>query len=226
MKNTKIIILCGGKGKRLRPLTNNTPKPLIRVNNKEILKYIIENLIKQNYKNITLATGYKSDKFKSFLIKNKFNANISIINSGDTDIINRIKACIKGYLNDFIVLYGDTISNVKISELIKYSYKSKKNKITITAWSPATKFGILEFDKMNNLIKFNEKPNYFYWINIGYIHFKSINHINIAKFKYWENFLYSLTKNNNIKVYKHYGKHITINSIDELNTSKREIKKL
>ena len=226
MNDIKIIILCGGRGSRLKPLTNSTPKPLIKVNNKEILKYIIENLIKQNFRNICLATGYKSEKFKKFVKKNNFDANINIVNSGQTDIINRIKSCIVGYKGEFIVLYGDTISDVNISKLIKFSNKFSKNKITITAWSPNVKFGILKFDLNNNLKKFIEKPKKFFWINIGYIHFKSINNKSINKFKYWENFLYSLTENNSVKIYKHYGKHITINSIDELNISKKEIIKL
>ena len=61
--NTAIIILCGGKGLRLRPLTSNTPKPLIKIDNKTILEHIISQFLKFNVKNFILATSYKSNIF-------------------------------------------------------------------------------------------------------------------------------------------------------------------
>ena len=61
------IILCGGYGKRLENLTLKVPKPLIRINNKPILEYIIEHLFFYKIYNINLAVGYKSE-----LIKNIF----------------------------------------------------------------------------------------------------------------------------------------------------------
>ena len=67
--NLTAIILCGGKGTRLYPLTKNTPKPLIKIKNKEILKYILDHLFKARINNIILATGYKHKSFKNFYLK-------------------------------------------------------------------------------------------------------------------------------------------------------------
>ena len=64
------IILCGGKGQRLRPLTLKTPKPLIKINKKSILEIILEHLSISKLENVVLATGYKSFKFKKFKKKN------------------------------------------------------------------------------------------------------------------------------------------------------------
>ena len=58
------IILCGGKGKRLYPLTKSLPKPLVKINGTEILTYIIKNQKKYNLEDIILATGYKNIYFK------------------------------------------------------------------------------------------------------------------------------------------------------------------
>ena len=60
------IILCGGKGERLFPLTKNLPKPLIKINGKEILSYILNNQVKYNLNDIILATGYKNNFLKIF----------------------------------------------------------------------------------------------------------------------------------------------------------------
>ena len=70
MNNLSAIILCGGKGLRLRPLTNNIPKPLITINDKPILYYIISHLIKYKIKKIIIATGYKSKMIEKFMSDN------------------------------------------------------------------------------------------------------------------------------------------------------------
>ena len=95
-KNTTVIIFCGGKGLRLRPLTFNTPKPLIKVDNKSILEHLINQFLKNKINNIIIATGYKSQLFKQFLKKKYKGNNIKIINSGiHSDIIYRLNKCLK-----------------------------------------------------------------------------------------------------------------------------------
>ena len=64
--NLSTIILCGGRGKRLYPLTKNIPKPLIKIKNKEILRYILDHLFNYKIKNVILATGYKHKSFLNF----------------------------------------------------------------------------------------------------------------------------------------------------------------
>ena len=85
------IILCGGKGERLRPITNNIPKPLIKINDKPILYYVITHLKKYNINKIHIASGYKSELIKNHFSDNKYDIDISIYNSGDVDIIKRIQ---------------------------------------------------------------------------------------------------------------------------------------
>ena len=68
-KNLSVIILCGGIGKRLQPLTKIVPKPLIKIKKKEIIKYILEHLSVYNLENIIIATGYKHNSFKLFVEK-------------------------------------------------------------------------------------------------------------------------------------------------------------
>ena len=68
-KNLTILILCGGKGLRLRPLTKDLPKPLIKVKNKSILENIITYFLKFNVENIIVATGYKHKLINQFIKK-------------------------------------------------------------------------------------------------------------------------------------------------------------
>ena len=69
------VILAGGMGKRLMPLTKNIPKPMVKINNKPFLKYLIEYLQKQNIKKIIILTGYKSKIIENYF-KNKKNITI------------------------------------------------------------------------------------------------------------------------------------------------------
>ena len=83
LENSTAVILCGGRGTRLGVLGNKIPKTLVKVNNKEILWYILHNLKIHGFKNIILPLGYKGNSIKKFLKKNKnFGLNIRMINTG------------------------------------------------------------------------------------------------------------------------------------------------
>ena len=104
MNNLTAIILCGGKGMRLRPLTNDVPKPLVEINDKPILYYIINHLMKYEIKNLIIATGYKSEMIETFMKNNFSNIKYTIVNSGDVNILKRVKDCME-YINNDLSCY-------------------------------------------------------------------------------------------------------------------------
>jgi MurNAc alpha-1-phosphate uridylyltransferase len=123
--------LCAGFGKRLNPLTLNTPKPLLEINNLTLLENTI-NLIKYlNIKKIKLNTFYLKDKIELFIKKKNFDVDIEIIDDGnkilDTGggIFNMIRSSPKSE-NHFLVFNPDTIWNqnyVKtINEMINFYF--------------------------------------------------------------------------------------------------------
>ena len=99
------IILCGGKGERLRPITKDVPKPLVKINNKPILHYVIEHLKQYDIGNINIASGYKSSVLKRYFSENNYDINIDIYDSGDVDIIKRIQDILVAVQNDVIIHY-------------------------------------------------------------------------------------------------------------------------
>ena len=101
-KNITAIILCGGEGQRLRPITNDIPKPLIKIKNKPILYYIIEHLKKYNIKKYLIATGYKSKKIEEYMNQEFNSLNYKIVDSGNTDILSRVRACMQYIADDVI----------------------------------------------------------------------------------------------------------------------------
>ena len=83
IKNSlSVIILCGGEGQRLRPLTEKVPKPLIKIKNKAIIEYIINHFYKYKIKNIIITTGYKHKLLKQFIYKKYKNSKIKVLDTG------------------------------------------------------------------------------------------------------------------------------------------------
>ena len=145
IKNTHAIILCGGKGERLRPLTDFTPKPLIKIDDKPILGHQINFLQKNGIDKITIATGYKSDLIEEFIFNNFKDLHIKTVNSGDVDILDRIKLSTISIDNEFLVCYGDTLADVKINELLDFHFYHGGD-ATITCYQLRSQFGILEIN--------------------------------------------------------------------------------
>jgi glucose-1-phosphate cytidylyltransferase len=228
MKTFDVIILCGGKGQRLRPLTYNTPKPLTKIKNKPFLYYLIHFFLKKNFKNIIIACGYKSHLFKEFLKKYfKNNKNIIFIDSGDVDVLKRIKDS-KDYIeNDFFVCYGDAFAAIDIKKYSNFFKKLKKGSATILGSIYRLQFGILKINKKNdNVIKFMEKPKIKEPINIGYFIFNKNIFSIISKFKKWTNLLNYLIKNKKLKFFSFNGLHLTFNNLGELQIAKSKIKEI
>jgi glucose-1-phosphate cytidylyltransferase len=220
------LILCGGKGERLRPLTNNIPKPMIQVNQKPILWYILKQLENIILNKIYIGVGYKSEVIKNYFSNHTFNMNIELIDNGDVDIIDRVKAITEiDSSNDLFLLYGDTISDLNLINLIEKS-KLSSNYGTITIWPMTTSFGIVEFDNNDTVFQFKEKPKLDVWINIGYFIMKKEIFQYLTDFIKFEDFLKFCAKNKLINVYKHEGEHFTVNTVVELQIVEKNIHKI
>ena len=222
-KKVTVLILCGGKGERLRPLTHNIPKPLIKVNKKPILSYIFDHLTKYNLNDYVIATGYKSHKIEDYLQQLKPTFRYKTVFSGDVDIIQRIKDASEYIENDFMVLYGDTISDVDISKLIKF-HRSHNNLVTITVWPLKTQFGLVEISEDSHVISFQEKPVLGKWINIGYFYFNFEMMQMMNQYDTFEEFLAISSKQKLLSAYKHNNMHLTINNLSERNEAEEELK--
>ena len=127
------LILCAGYGKRLNPLTLNTPKPLLKVNNISLLENTINLINDLGIKNILINTYYLKEQIKEFINNKNFSCKINIIDDGksilDTGggILNLIK---KSDNDNFFVFNPDTIWTKEYIEVIrKMEVFYLKNKI-------------------------------------------------------------------------------------------------
>ncbi|MDB9807964.1 sugar phosphate nucleotidyltransferase [Candidatus Pelagibacter sp.] len=164
----EMLIMAGGKGKRLRPFTNKIPKPLLPVNGKPIIERIILIAKKQGIKNFVISVNYLGNKIKSYL-KNgkKFNVNIRYINEDRPLGTAGSLYYFKNSKLPFIVSNADIISNINYREMLEY-HKKLKSYITIGAISNFEKnhYGNIIFKK-NRVQRIEEKVEKKSFINSG-----------------------------------------------------------
>jgi mannose-1-phosphate guanylyltransferase len=161
----KAIILAGGRGKRLKPITDYVPKPLIPIKNIPIIEWQIKYLKKFGITEVIICSGYKTKMIEDYLNNKKLGIKIafSIENKplGTGGAIKKAGKKIKD--KSFIVINGDTITNIDLKKLMK-----KEN--SIASIQLRTKFGILQTEQ-NKIIKFDEKKEIMdLWMNAGIYH--------------------------------------------------------
>lgn len=142
------VILAGGKGQRLLPLTKNLPKPMAPVNNVPFLSYLIFLLRKQGIKKILILVGYKSNKIIKFYQNNK---DISIDFNFSTTRTETGRRVINAYQyldREFLLLYGDNFWIPNLSKMY-HKFKFKNAKISTTVFN--NKYGTAEYGKENNV---------------------------------------------------------------------------
>ena len=146
----KALILAAGKGTRLRPLTNKTPKILLNFGNSNILEYLFGCLKENNINEIYVVTGYKSDQ-----IKKKFNSKVNLIYNKRYQTTNSIYSLFlakeKLYNSNFLLINGDIIISKKY---FKINEKNKKHSFTYGIKKKRVKLG-----EMNLVIKKNNVKN-------------------------------------------------------------------
>ena len=142
------VILAGGKGSRLLPLTKNIPKPMAPINNIPFLSYLIFSLKKKGIKKVLILVGYKSKKIIEFYSSNKnipINFCYSNINS---DTGRRVLDAYKFLDKEFLLLYGDNFWQPNINKIYK---KFKINKAFVSTTVFNNKLGTGEYGKANNV---------------------------------------------------------------------------
>jgi glucose-1-phosphate cytidylyltransferase len=222
LEGLKVLLLCGGKGERLRPLTDVTPKPLVKIRGKPIIHYLISHFEKFGVRDFVVATGYRADQFEEYFLKHHRHLNIEMVNSGDADIVQRLKDCRNKLPGDFVICYGDTLANVNLSELISF-HRSTSQPVTMTTYPLQTQFGIVDIDENNLVSSFVEKPVLDKWINIGYYIFNNEFLSALDEYSSFVNFLNSVVSQKKLSAYRHRGVHITVNTLKELDEAEENI---
>ena len=227
------IILAGGQGERLKPLTLTTPKPLLPIKGKPIVQHIIENLHKYNINNIILAIGYKADKIKECLGDGK-KLGVHIKYCIETQPLGTggaIKEAAKGIKETFLALNGDNMADFNYDEMLKIHEKNKA-KITIALYpvEDVTQYGIAEL-KGNRIMRFIEKPKKeeapSNLNNAGayFIEPEALKILPEGKSSIERDCFEKLSKEGIVYAYKHDGQWFPTDTLEKYHTAEKEWKR-
>ena len=163
-KNSDVVILCGGKGTRLKEETESKPKPMVEIGEKPLLWHVMKYYSCFGFKRFILALGYKADIIKQYDF-NESDWEVVCVDTGLNTLkggrIKRVEPYIQS--NFFHLTYGDGLSTVDLDAL--QTFHLKHGKIgTVTAVHPSSRFGEMMI-KDNVVIQFEEKPQ----LTTGYI---------------------------------------------------------
>jgi len=223
-----ILIMCGGRGRRLGTMTKKLPKPLIEIGGMAILELKLRNYKRQGFKDFIICLGYKGDQIKEAVRRFDLPVKCRFSDAGEpAGILKRLYAA-KGLFGERVILtYGDTFSDIDLTGL-SAAHIRDCNEATIVAAPIQNPFGLIEFNKNNKIISFREKPVLNYYIGYAVINKSALGLIpsNIIDMPDGEGliaFYKALIEAGKLGVYYHAGRQITFNTEDELKLARKKI---
>lgn len=164
------VLMAGGEGKRLRPLTANTPKPLLKVGEKPIIEYNIDRLINVGIKKITLSINYLGEQLVSYFGDGS-DKNISITYVKEEQplgTIGSLNLIEDFHFGDVIVMNSDLLTNIDFTDFFKtYKDSGADMAVATTSYHVNVPYAVLEVGLKNNVKSLKEKPKYTYFSNAG-----------------------------------------------------------
>ncbi len=158
----KAVIMCGGKGSRLRPLTENVPKPMIKVLNKPVIDIILNKVAELGIKDIYLSLGYLADEIVEYCKGSEINSDIHYCyEKSPLGTAGGVKNCINNTNDDILVLSGDNIFDIDIGGFI--SFFKDNNCIAAICGVKADdprEYGTVVCEENGKIISFIEKPTW------------------------------------------------------------------
>ncbi len=223
------VILAGGLGSRIQELTNDIPKPMIKIGGKPILWHIMKIYYSYGVKDFIVCAGYKDYIIKEYFYnytihnsdvsfdirKNKITYhnnksedwNVTIVNTGEKTMTGGRLKRVSDYISDenFCFTYGDAVCNVDIKNLIKF-HENSNSIATLTAVQPSGRFGQLTLGENSKVESFIEKPSGDGgWINGGFfvLSKKIFEYIEGDHVSWEEDPLKQISKEGKLSYFKH-----------------------
>lgn len=172
------LIMAGGVGKRLLPLTLNTPKPLLKIGSKPIIEYNIDRLKLFGVKNINISINYLGDQIENYFNDgNERGLNIKYTREiNPLGTIGSIHLVEEFYHDTILVMNSDLLTNIDFADFYKEFINTNADMaVASTAYNVDIPYAVLEVMGSNEIVSLKEKPRYSYFSNAGiYLIKKSI----------------------------------------------------
>jgi glucose-1-phosphate cytidylyltransferase len=170
-----VVILCGGRGTRLREHTETIPKPLVEIGGRPILWHVIRIYASQGFEHFVLCLGHRGDLVEQFVRRDGLPEGLEIecIDTGEETPtggrISRVADRLAG--ESFCVTYADGVADLDLERLLAF-HDGHGALATMTVVQPELQFGVAELNGDGQVRGFTEKPRFDGWINGGFFCFE------------------------------------------------------
>ncbi|HEX8563142.1 MAG TPA: nucleotidyltransferase family protein [Flavobacterium sp.] len=164
------VLMAGGEGKRLRPLTEHTPKPLLLVGDKPIIEYNIDRLIQVGIRKFNLSINYLGEQLEAYFGDGS-SKGVEVSYVKEDKPLGTIGSIllVDGFeFDDIIVMNSDLLTNIDFADFYKF-YKDSDADMAVaaTSYHVDVPYAVLEVGNKNRIKALQEKPRYTYYSNAG-----------------------------------------------------------
>ncbi len=164
-----VVLMVGGIGSRLRPLTENTPKPMLSVGGKPILQTIVKGFVEKGFNKITMCLGYKSDVIQDFFKDGSaFGASIDYVTEDKKmGTAGALTLLTKKLEKPFFVMNGDLLTNINYEQMLDYhELHNSIATMCVRDYDIQVPFGVVNTNN-EKIISIEEKPVHSFFVNAG-----------------------------------------------------------
>lgn len=162
------VLMAGGKGERLRPLTEKVPKPLLHVGNKPIIDYNVDRLLKFGIEHIHVTVNYLAEQIEKHFEEDRDGVFVKCIREPEfLGTIGSVKFIKNFHHNTVLVMNSDLFTNIDLDEFYEHFIKNDADmSVAAVPYSVSVPYGIFNLDE-NRIVGMEEKPIYNYYANGG-----------------------------------------------------------
>ena len=170
-----VVILCGGRGTRLRGRGSSLPKPLVEIGGRPILWHVIKIYLAHGFRRLLLLTGYRGEQVEAFVARASWppDAEIRCLDTGvDTPTGGRLHRALGVLDGDrFCLGYADGVADIDLGALLSF-HAAHGAGATMAVVQPRLPFGVARLDGDGSVLGFTEKPRSELWVNAGFFCFE------------------------------------------------------
>lgn len=176
----KALILAAGKGTRLRPITDYIPKPMIPLQGKPLMEWVLLHLISCGVEEFVIAVSYLAEQIENYFGTGekwgvKINYSYGALPAGKAGEIWRARSLLKDDKDSFLVVPGDTLCHLKYQDVLAFHQKHGGETSVVFSTQYHLEVGLAEVDTDQRIVKFLEKTNLNEPVSMGsYVLDKSI----------------------------------------------------
>lgn len=163
------VLMAGGQGMRLRPLTEKMPKPLLPIGNKAIIDHNIDLLVSYGIKHINVTVNYLAEQLEEHFTEPRGDVQVQTVRESEfLGTIGSVHLIKKFFNDDILVMNSDLFTNINFEDFyLHFKEHDADMSVAVVPYSVSIPYGIVQLEGKRNVKGIVEKPTYDYYVNAG-----------------------------------------------------------